>query len=51
MSDRTFKERMDEAVKILELFQNLSDEEKNQCLIYISALADRKLFLNKDEEQ
>lgn len=29
---------------ILELFETLSEEHKNQCIIYISALRDRQII-------
>lgn len=36
--------------KISEVFETLSEEDKNQCLIYMSALRDRQLISKESKE-
>ena len=38
------KKDLEDAKAIAELFATLSEENKNQCLIYISALRDKQII-------
>lgn len=51
MKDSVYTEKTAQAIHAVELFQLLSEEEQNQCLIYISALADRAMLKKESEEK
>ena len=51
MNEKKYMEKKDQAIKAIELFELLSEDEKNQCLIYVSALADRAMMQREKEER